>query len=795
MNERASIAGNLAELAEIVRDAPGRAAGRGAVDVLTAAAGHGDERAVRALGLVVAGALGREDHPLARILEMGYLSRPFLTELDAVRELADQVEEELPVLRELVRRDATEQHLVLAAFVLAVFADFAAYTGEVLARHTLPGMRLRIIREIVTTARVVPGDSVDATFEVGRAFILGLTSMDGFRGTMNHEFGHHLGNDLMGRRSETLDADRGRELGRGLAAVVAAARRLRGQGLSAGDPRQVALPSGLSIMSTAEDGYTHLSFRQSGGAIDLDYAIDCAHLAVRLLGAAPYQVAVAYSASGMFHLAVPGHPNATWVRLRAAARMPVPEREAAEWFAELSRTGRVADDEWGMIAVLTRGERPRMVYVSAGEQSMRDMTICAQLRKGDPITEIPQEERVRAAVACGDPVALRAALDGGYAGPLGLDRLGESRTLMEGEHLGSTAADIREVVAALHAAGLDVNGPADEAGGTLLVDAAARGPGLTGFLLAHGADPRRRGADGTTPLARARDPRTVELLVAAGADPDIPDEQGRTALHLAAAEGDAETVALLLASGARQDAADADGDTPLAYAASPAVAEALCAAGADPDAAGPSGRTPLMNAAADGRAEVAEALLRLGADPRAVTDTGVSALHFAAGYPLARQAVALVTLLLDAGAVIDEENNQGTTPLMVATMDMLVETVELLVSRGADVNARTVEGFTPLMHASDGRTEWSRDLSHNDRMTRCMRLLAAAGADLDAAGDQGWTALHFALLGFDAGPVACLLELGADPNLATDDGMTPLRRAREKGHEKMVEDLIRAGAR
>ena len=58
----------------------------------------------------------------------------------------------------------------------------------------------------------------------------------------------------------------------------------------------------------------------------------------------------------------------------------------------------------------------------------------------------------------------------------------------------------------------------------------------------------------------------VDLLLAAGATPDLPDGNGYTPLHVAAANGLVPAVKALLAKGARPDAASKDGKTPLSVA-------------------------------------------------------------------------------------------------------------------------------------------------------------------------------------------------------------------------------------
>jgi glutaminase len=58
----------------------------------------------------------------------------------------------------------------------------------------------------------------------------------------------------------------------------------------------------------------------------------------------------------------------------------------------------------------------------------------------------------------------------------------------------------------------------------------------------------------------------VRGLLATGIDPGTPDYDGRTALHLAAAEGQTEIVSYLLATGTNAEPVDRWGGTPLSDA-------------------------------------------------------------------------------------------------------------------------------------------------------------------------------------------------------------------------------------
>ena len=111
---------------------------------------------------------------------------------------------------------------------------------------------------------------------------------------------------------------------------------------------------------------------------------------------------------------------------------------------------------------------------------------------------------------------------------------------------------------------------------------------LCRFLLDRGASANHADPDtGETPLHSALckagslpHTRVVQVLLAAGADPNLPTRngaetgafmrdcrtKGETALHRAAAFAGPDVIQMLLDAGARVDARDANGDTPLSWA-------------------------------------------------------------------------------------------------------------------------------------------------------------------------------------------------------------------------------------
>jgi len=171
--------------------------------------------------------------------------------------------------------------------------------------------------------------------------------------------------------------------------------------------------------------------------------------------------------------------------------------------------------------------------------------------------------------------------------------------------------DAVDLVAALLAAGADVAAHQPSSGWTAATFAAVGGRTESlRLLLAHGASV----VDDWKALHfavqyRSRD--TVPILLAGGADVNVRDEEGRTALMRAARNADALLVSLLLEHRADASRSDADGWGALHFAATRANVpnvKALRAAGADPDAAAHDGTTPRGLAEDAGRPKIVAAL-------------------------------------------------------------------------------------------------------------------------------------------------------------------------------------------
>ncbi len=243
---------------------------------------------------------------------------------------------------------------------------------------------------------------------------------------------------------------------------------------------------------------------------------------------------------------------------------------------------------------------------------------------------------------------------------------------------------------------------------------------------------------------------SVSALADAGADLNMPDPDGTTALMLAIINAHFDTAAVLIDKGSAPNVADSTGMTAL-YAAvdmhtlgpmlsrpSPKLVDKLDAAdivklllakGANPnvrlkrpiigrhhtptgDASLGEGTTPLARAAKSNDLQVMRLLFDAGADPRlTLKDRTTVAMIAAAG-----------------GAVV------GAYAVAIpVTEDSSLEAIKLCIEHGVDINAFNTNGATAMHNAVNRGSQ------------KIVRYLAEQGAKLDLRDKQGRTPLDVAL--------------------------------------------------
>ncbi|XP_033320746.1 kinase D-interacting substrate of 220 kDa B isoform X1 [Bombus bifarius] len=324
---------------------------------------------------------------------------------------------------------------------------------------------------------------------------------------------------------------------------------------------------------------------------------------------------------------------------------------------------------------------------------------------------------------------------------------------------------------------------------------------------------------------------------------DDRDENGSTALILAATKGKIHFVRELINHGADVNAEDADNWTALLCAAKEGhtdVCLELLEHGADLEHRDMGGWTALMWATYKGRSPTVMMLLGREADVNAHGNFHISSLLWAAGrgYPdivkdlIAHGAkvnvgdkygttalvwasrkghVEIVDTLLKAGANVDTAGMYSWTALLVATLGNHLEVVLLLLEHKPNVNALDKDGCTALAIACrEGHHEIANALLNagayvniQDRAGDTNLIHAVKGghrgvvesllkkyADVDIAGKDKKTATYIAVEKGNISILKLLLNANPDLEIATKDGDTPLLRAVRSRNAEIVQILL-----
>ncbi|CAB3369293.1 Hypothetical predicted protein [Cloeon dipterum] len=191
---------------------------------------------------------------------------------------------------------------------------------------------------------------------------------------------------------------------------------------------------------------------------------------------------------------------------------------------------------------------------------------------------------------------------------------------------------------------------------------------------------------------------------------DAPDKGGRSALHLAAAQGHADVVWFLISNRAKINLRDNEG------------------------------RTALLKAVECRRRECAQLLLERGADVNIPDNYGTTCLHLATSHG----DLDLVSALLRKSASLEVPNRAGEAAMHMAVRGNHRDMADLLLRHGGDANVRDTEERTPLM------------LAAKIGNSAIVVLLAEYGADIGATDVNGWTAEDYSVM---AGHVGVTTEL------------------------------------
>ncbi|KAL3091970.1 hypothetical protein niasHS_005920 [Heterodera schachtii] len=164
------------------------------------------------------------------------------------------------------------------------------------------------------------------------------------------------------------------------------------------------------------------------------------------------------------------------------------------------------------------------------------------------------------------------------------------------------------------------------------------------------------------------------------------------------------------------------------------------------------------------------------------------------------------------GNILHKLQRSILLPLHAAARSGALSACKLLVAMGADANCRSLRGITPLMEAAAGGhlnivefcveiCKANVNFADSNGTTALIRAsvkgktdvvcyLIAMGARLDQVDNKGYTAFLFTAQKGLLIVCEMLAENGANANLKTASGTTPLMAASEGGHSAIVKFLV-----
>lgn len=277
--------------------------------------------------------------------------------------------------------------------------------------------------------------------------------------------------------------------------------------------------------------------------------------------------------------------------------------------------------------------------------------------------------------------------------------------------------------------------------------------------------------------SKSGDDKIVKLLLGAGANPNIENNNGVSILFFAAFYHHGDFIDFIHSNKKELAFQNNNGDSALTLASSKGhkkIIELLLGAGANINFQCSKKISPLICSISNGHKEIIEFLLKNGANIDLQDNNGWSALMHA----LSKGDNEIVELLLENGAVLDIKNNSYLSILMSAASDYSIWTIEFLLKNGININSQDNEGLSALMYATENEI---------------VELLLKNGANIDLQDNNGSSALIHATLNSQKELIEFLLKNGADANLQDNNGISALMISSYCNHDEYVKKHSECG--
>ncbi|XP_067685768.1 ankyrin-3-like [Haliotis asinina] len=369
---------------------------------------------------------------------------------------------------------------------------------------------------------------------------------------------------------------------------------------------------------------------------------------------------------------------------------------------------------------------------------------------------------------------------------------------------------------------VDINSKGDEGMTPVLMAASEGEREVFDFLVTQGADLLVTDEDGQTILHHACYGGNMEIvnyiLIQNIVDINSKDDNGVTAVLVAASLGNREVFDFLVRQGADILVADDDGQNILHLACQKGNVEMvkyiLTKKRLGINTKGSRGMPPVLQSVYYGKKEVFDVLVKQGADLSVVDKNGDSILHLACR----RGNVEMVNDILTQKFVnINTKGYMGMPPVLLAVCFFNREVFDLLVKKGADLSVVDKHGDNILhLFCRYGNmkmvnyilthTTLNINSTNNKKMTPLLMaayhgkkdvlgLLLETGADTSAVDHKNNNVLHLSCTGGHVDTVKFILNLNiVDINSKDLSGVTPVMLAAYWRKREIFDILVQQGA-